>query len=99
MIYNLYSIRDSKTVFSEPVPCENDTFAIRGFFQTCSRIRADRNLYVTCDDLDFYCIGTFDSVSGLVTPLVAPRFLCSGTDARVRALEEINHKEVETDET
>lgn len=70
----LYSIRDRKVGFMAPVIDTNDETARRNF--SMAVINRDSLYMAFPDDYDLYFVGTFDSESGLVSP-VDPVFVCS----------------------
>lgn len=89
MIYGLYCMRDERTGFLTPVPEQNDRAAIRNFYHTVQN--SDGILYSFAADFRLYRLATFDSDSGMISPVSPVEFIASGSDA-VAALN--NKKEV-----
>lgn len=79
MIYNLYSIRDSKTGFMMPTYDINDQSASRAFAHVCVNSHDVLSSFVK--DFDLYRIAEFDSESGVVQPVSPIQFVISGPDA------------------
>lgn len=77
MVYNVYSIRDNKTAFMQPLYDQSDASAIRGF------ARAINNEGTIFDfapaDFDLYMVGTFDDQSGELKAVSPIRFVASGS--------------------
>lgn len=78
MLYNVYSIRDTKTGYMSPLVDVNHAAAVRNFYH--SVINADSILRTYSVDFELYHIGGFDSDSGELIPQV-PEFVASGADA------------------
>lgn len=76
MKYGLYSIRDDKVGFLYPACDYNDASAMRNFTEVIN----DGDFSKHRGDLSLYRIGEFDSLSGCVSALDAPDYLCSGSD-------------------
>lgn len=79
MKYGLYSIRDVKTGFMTPVMEANQETAVRNFTHTV--VNSDGILASYCQDFSLYHIGDFDSDSAVVTPVLPPEYVISGSDA------------------
>lgn len=79
MVYNVYSIRDSKTGFMSPLVDVNHEAATRNFHH--SVLASDSVLRSFASDFSLYQIGTFDSDSGRITPLDIPLYICYALDA------------------
>lgn len=79
MIYNVYSIRDELTGFMTPVVEHSDAVAMRNFQMACSASKRDTSLMAfRPSDYILYQIGTFDTDSGLISPVVPIVRVCSG---------------------
>lgn len=76
MKYGLYCIRDDKVGFLPPAVDYNDASAMRSFLE----VMDGGDFAKHRRDLSFYRIGEFDSLSGHVSALDAPAYLCSGSD-------------------
>lgn len=75
MIYNLYVYRDRlKTDFSLPMVEVNDMVMKRNFENLCTN---DHNVSFAPQDYDLYCVGTFDTESGLFETKM-PEFIVNG---------------------
>lgn len=79
MIYGIFCIRDVKTGFMTPTVDLNSDSAIRNFAHSLSVSPSVITSF--SHDFDLYKLGTFDSDSGLVSPLPAPKYIVSATDA------------------
>ena len=74
--YHLYSIRDVHNGFGLPLCDYNDHTAKRGFLAAV----ADDH-FASAGDFDLYCIGDFDTESGVISPLAFPSIVARGTEA------------------
>lgn len=79
MISNLYCVRDAKTGFMTPTLDLSDASAMRNFAHAI--VSSPSVLTSFTQDFDLYCLGSFDSDSGVVSSLVPPRHVISGMDA------------------
>lgn len=79
MIYGIFCIRDVKTGYMTPTVDLNVDSAIRNFAHSLSVSPSVITSFSR--DFDLYNLGNFDSDSGLVSPLPAPKFVISATDA------------------
>lgn len=79
MIYGVYSMRDVKTGFMSPVVEPNDDAAARNFYHSVSV--SEGILFTYASDFDLYKLGTFDSDSGLLSPIVPPILVAQGSHA------------------
>lgn len=80
MIKKLYSVRDSVAdQFMAPSVADNDNVAIRDF--RIAMNRTDLFLYQNPQDFDLFCIGTYDTNSGLISPVDPPKNICTGLAA------------------
>lgn len=77
MIYNVYSVRDSKSDFHVPFVDVNDASASRSFAMT---VNTPGNLISFApSDFALYCVGTFNSESGALVSDSLPRFVVSAS--------------------
>lgn len=76
MKQRLYSIRDRKVGFMQPVVRQNDSVAIRDFVMTIQLTGSDNVLKLCPSDFDLYFVGYFDDESGELEH-VLPVFLSS----------------------
>lgn len=68
--YSLYSVRDRKSTFMDPVPMVSDGVAVRNFIELLRQVKdstAD-DLSVPYTDLELYRLGSIDLVSGVIAP-------------------------------
>lgn len=79
MVYGLYAIRDVKTGFMSPVLEPNSDSAVRNFVHSIGV--SDGILHSFAHDFSLHQLGTFDSDSGLITPLSVPAFVYDGSQA------------------
>lgn len=79
MIYSIYSIRDKHTGFISPTFDLNHQSAARNF--SLALTRSDGVLGFAPSDFDLYCIGSFDSDTGVLHPVSVPEFVISGSQA------------------
>lgn len=68
--YSLYSVRDRKSNFWDPVPMISDGSAIRAFRELLEGVKNTNSDEVTVPyiDLELYRLGSFDLVSGVIAP-------------------------------
>ena len=78
MTYPIYSVRDLKGDFYAPRIEQNDESAIRWFSMTVNT--PETLTYFAPSDFQLFRIGSFDSESGLISPLNLPVLLISGND-------------------
>lgn len=78
MTYNIYSIRDNKTAFMAPQLDINHKSAVRNFDLTLATVSGDSIMGYAPEDFDLYFIGSFDTESGIVSPLSVPELISSG---------------------
>lgn len=77
MIYPIYALRDNKTNFVANLLIEqNDPSARRNFAYMVNNSGSIQNFAPA--DFDLFKIGTFDSVSGIISPIVPIEFICNG---------------------
>jgi len=77
MLYNVYSVRDSKVGFGNPFVDVGDSSAKRGFFFAFSN--SSSMVSFSPADFSLYHIGTFDSDTGAIEK-IAPTFVCCASD-------------------
>lgn len=70
LTYFLYSVRDRKSSFMDPVPMVSDGVAIRNFAELLRSVKDSTfdSLSVPYTDLELYRLGSFDLVSGVIAP-------------------------------
>ena len=68
--YSLYSLRDRKSTFLDPVPMVSDGIALRAFADLLRSVKAStsEDLTVPYTDLELYKLGSIDLVSGVIAP-------------------------------
>lgn len=68
--YNLYSVRDRKSSFMDPVPLVSDGLAIRNFVEFLRNVKDSDfgDFQVPYTDLELYRLGSFDLISGVIGP-------------------------------
>ena len=68
--YSLYSVRDRKSHFMDPVPMISDAIAIRSYRQLLGVVKNSfiDEVTVPYTDLELYRLGSFDLVSGVIAP-------------------------------
>ena len=80
MKQRLYSIRDKKVGYMQPVIRQNDAVAIRDFLATVS-LSDDTSMLSLCpSDFDLYFVGIFDDESGELE-YTLPVYLATGEQA------------------
>lgn len=77
MIFNVYSIKDSKVGYLTPTFEVNDQVAMRNFAHAVKNSESILNSHP--NDFSLYCIGEFDSISGLIS-CGEKHFLCEASD-------------------
>lgn len=78
MTYSVYCIRDKYTGFMAPAIDMNDDSAKRNFAFAINNNPGVMNFAPS--DYDFYRIGTFDSKTGELRPVVPIDFICNGNE-------------------
>lgn len=76
--YPVYSVRDNKVGFGNPMLDNNDATATRNF----SYALQSGVMSHAPQDYDLYRIGIFDPESGMITCDKAPEFIISGVNAK-----------------
>lgn len=79
MIYSIYSMRDKHTGFISPTFDLNDQTASRNFSMALTK--SDGILGFAPSDFDLYCLGSWDTDSGVISPSALPRLVMTGSDA------------------
>lgn len=76
MIYSIYAVKDRLTGFLTPSFDMNDAAAMRNFSFALHR---DDLLFSSAPgDYDLYCLGTYDSETGVIMP-IDPQIVCTGS--------------------
>lgn len=70
VLYSLYSVRDRKSTFMDPVPMVSDGVAIRNFVELLRSVKDSTfdSIQVPYTDLELYKLGSIDLVSGVIAP-------------------------------
>lgn len=90
MIYHVYSMRDKHTGFISPTFDLNDQVAARNFSMALTK--SEGILGFAPSDFDLYCLGSWDTDSGVLSPLDLPRLIKTGSAAFLAELrEEASH--------
>lgn len=78
--YSLYSVRDRKSTFMDPVPMVSDGVAIRNFRELLSSIKESTSdeVMVPYTDLELYKLGSIDLVTGIISPTM-PELLATSS--------------------
>lgn len=79
MIYGIYSMRDKHTGFVSPTFDLNDQTAARNFSMALTK--SDGILGFAPSDFDLYCLGSWDTDTGIITPAQLPSLVLSGSQA------------------
>ncbi len=68
--YALYSVRDRKSTYMDPVPMVSDGIAVRNFVELLRSVKdsTSDDFQVPYTDLELYRLGTIDLVSGIISP-------------------------------
>ena len=68
--YSLYSVRDRKSTFMDPVPMVSDGVAIRSFSELLESVKNStfEEFKIPYTALELYRLGTFDLVTGIISP-------------------------------
>lgn len=80
MMQGIYSIRDVKTGYMNPVIEPNNSVATRNFANAV--MQGTGVLYSHAGDFDLYKLADFDSDSGVITPVVPPEFVVSAASLK-----------------
>lgn len=77
MVYRLYSVRDVQVGFNSPMTDINDNVAIRNFSYA---INNPNNGIMNFEprDYDLYCIGEFNTDTGLIDHFPVPELITKG---------------------
>lgn len=78
--YALYSVRDRKSTFMDPVPMVSDGVAVRNFVELLRSVKdsTSDSIQVPYTDLELYRLGSIDLVSGVIAPEM-PALLASSS--------------------
>lgn len=76
MITHVYCMHDAAIGFLHPVVDQNDAMAMRHFQAAC---QDSPEMKIKPEDFTLYCIGSFDSETGVITGSPA-ELICSATD-------------------
>lgn len=68
--YSLYSVRDRKGTFMDPVPVVSDGVAVRDFVELLRSVKysTSDSIQISYVDLELYRLGSFDLISGVIAP-------------------------------
>lgn len=77
MDMQIYSVRDVNVGFNQPFCEKNDDVAIRGFSYA---VNNSDIMGFQPKDFDLYCVGSFDTESGLITGVFPPVLTIHGTE-------------------
>lgn len=68
--YFLYSVRDRKSTFMDPVPMVSDGVAVRNFVEFLRSVKdsTSSDFQIPYTDLELYRLGSIDLVSGVIAP-------------------------------
>lgn len=80
MVHGLYSVRDKVAdAYIPPFLLQSDAMAVREFAAACNM--PDHKFGVHSEDYSLFKVGTFDDVTGIITPFVEPLFLMAARNA------------------
>lgn len=79
MIRNIYCIRDDKAGFLDPFVDLNDATALRNFTFAMEK---DTVMGVNNKDFSLYCVGTFNTGTGIIEAPDRPILLVDGSSVR-----------------
>lgn len=79
MIRNIYCIRDDKAGFLDPFVDLNDSTALRNFNFAMGK---DTVMGVNAKDFSLYCVGTFNTQSGVVEAPDRPILIVDGSSLK-----------------
>lgn len=72
MIYGIYSVRDTKMGFAQPLLDSNDDTAKRNFAAQCQNANVNPTLFYYPEDYSLYKIGEYDTENGKINPFIPP---------------------------
>lgn len=87
--YSLYSVRDRKSTFMDPVPMVSDGVAVRNFVELLRSVKDSTvdDFQLPYTDLELYRLGTIDLLSGVIAPempaLIATSSIIDADDSEV----------------
>lgn len=85
MIMGVYAMRDSLSGFMQPTIEQNDAIAVRNFRHAV--LNPDSVLFSSAKDFDLCKLGSFDTSSGLITPVPLPQSLVTAQDIRLQEVD------------
>ncbi|UPW41606.1 nonstructural protein [Peromfec virus RodF8_43] len=74
MIMRVYALRDVKVGFLSPTVSDSDAIAIRNL-ENVLRSPSSSLLDSHPEDFSLYCLGSFDTTSGVLSPLAVPELI------------------------
>lgn len=77
MIRRLYAVKDDLQGFLAPVSDLNDEVAVRNFL---FMVKNSKEMVSNAADFSLFYVGSFDTDSALLDPVLPPVFLCRGSD-------------------
>lgn len=81
MELGIYSIRDKKIGYGDPIILNNDLLAMRAFEEWVNSEQVNQaNQYI--EDKEFYKIGKYDTTLGTITPEKENKFLATAVEVR-----------------
>lgn len=75
MMQRIYSLRDVKVGFLSPTLHDNDSVAVRSL-ENVLRSPSSSLLDTHPEDFSLYCLGVFDTLTGLISPFSVPEQVC-----------------------
>lgn len=79
MKFFVYAVRDVLTGFMTPTLEQNDAVALRNFAMACDFSKRDVSLMAhKPSDFSLFRIASFDSETGVLSPIVPIELVCSG---------------------
>lgn len=79
MIKSLYAIRDCKSGFLSPMIDDTDDSALRNFEYACKN---NNIMNFAPQDFELYKIGSYDTDSGILSPIEPTEFIANGINFR-----------------
>lgn len=78
MIYKLYAMRDEKSTFMQIMMEYSDGTAMRNFQQAVTKPNTVYSDFA--NDFALYCLGVYDTETGIISPENPPVLLCRASD-------------------
>ncbi|UPW41945.1 nonstructural protein [Dipodfec virus RodF1_63] len=75
MIMNIYAIRDTKSGFLSPTLDVSHEVSRRNFEHAFMVASGESLFFTHAEDYSLYCLGSYDTESGVITPNVVPEFI------------------------